>query len=237
MKPPLQRCLLLVPMVFALSATVAGAGVQVLQSTESIRQAAEDRARRVAQQQGLQDIEVSAHRIDRRLQLALCNTPLETSANTRQISQRVSVSVRCTDKPGWRLYVPVKVSAYLNTVTLRHSVPRGTILTAADLSAKKLPVSEVRGAYLGRIEDAVGKSLRRAGRAGKPLHLGILESPPVLRRGQETDLLVGFRGVEVKMQGTALANGSPGDLVKVKNVASGKTLEGIVTPEGWVRIP
>lgn len=208
-----------------------------LQEPAAVEQAAEAQALRMARAQGLLDVRVQAQRLDKRMRLAACQQALETSSNQNRASGRITVSVRCADSPGWSLYVPVRVQANVQVVTLRSSLPRGRTLATRDLELRKVAVTAVRSDYIASLPDAEGKALRRPARAGSTLYLGLLEIPAAVQRGQETELLVAAGGIEVKMQGTALASGAPGDLIKVRNNASGKTVEGVVTPEGWVRIP
>lgn len=213
------------------------AGAAALQDPAAIRDAARTFALRSARQQGLVDIRAGVQRVDGRVRLARCDQPLQTSSNNKRATGRITVAVRCPGKPGWLLYVPVKIEANVLAVALKSSLPRGTTLHARDLELRKQPVTAVRADYIASIEDASGMALRRSVRAGSTLYLGVLETPAAVQRGQVTDLFVAAGGIQVKMQGTALASGAPGEVIKVRNSMSGKTVEGIVTPEGWVRIP
>ena len=49
-------------------------------------------------------------------------------------------------------------------------------------------------------------------------------------------ILAGDSGIEVRMQGKALRNGNPGDLIPVRNLSSKKKLEARVVAAGEVRI-
>jgi flagella basal body P-ring formation protein FlgA len=61
-------------------------------------------------------------------------------------------------------------------------------------------------------------------------------SPQIVDRGQTVDLVAQSAGLVVNMQGKALANGSEGDRLLVKNLSSGKRVEGLVLASGTVLI-
>lgn len=206
-------------------------------TAQSIRQAAESHARSMAVRKGLLDVKVEAQRLDSRLRLKPCSQALNTQATGKRMGGRITVSVRCTDTPGWSLYVPVKIEAAVNAVTVQKSLPRGTVLARGDLMISRMSLAAASGDYLSDPADAVGKALRRPLRAGSMLYLRSLETPHAVERGQATELVSTISGVQVKVQGVALGSGAPGEWVRVRNKTSGKTVEGVVTPEGWVRIP
>jgi flagella basal body P-ring formation protein FlgA len=61
--------------------------------------------------------------------------------------------------------------------------------------------------------------------------------PELVVRGQTVTLVAGSPGVEVRMQGKALASGAEGDRLMVSNLRSGRRVEGIVLSDGSVQIP
>jgi flagella basal body P-ring formation protein FlgA len=77
---------------------------------------------------------------------------------------------------------------------------------------------------------------KRALRAGQPLRFSQLMHPILIERGQEVTLVSGLAGVQVRMQGKALASGAAGDRILVANERSGRRLEGIVGRDGTVTI-
>jgi flagella basal body P-ring formation protein FlgA len=206
------------------------------QNLEEIALAAEAHATRRAQQEQFEGIRAQAHRLDPRLQLAACGHSLETFSSPGRAAGRSTVGVRCTAPAPWTLYVPVTVEASVKTVALRHSLPKGTVLQASDLVLQQQPAHSLRGEYISSIAVAAGKLLRRDLRSGTPVYINMLAVPNAIERGQSTQLLAEINNIEVKMQGTALASGAVGEVIAVRNDSSGKTVEGIVTVEGSVRI-
>lgn len=73
-------------------------------------------------------------------------------------------------------------------------------------------------------------------RAGEPLRFTQLMHPILIERGQAVTLVSGIAGIEVRMQGKALASGAAGDRILVSNERSGRRLEGVVGGDGTVKI-
>jgi flagella basal body P-ring formation protein FlgA len=225
----------LLPCVLLAGFMVARADAPQQNLTE-VAQAAEAHATRRAQKAHFEGIRAAAHRLDPRLQLAACGHALETFSSPGRAAGRSTVGVRCTAPVPWTLYVPVTVEASVKTVALRHSLPKGTVLQASDLVLQLQPAHSLRGEYISSTEIAAGKLLRRDLRSGTPIYINMLAVPNAIKRGQSTQLLAEMNNIEVKMQGTALASGAIGDVIAVRNDSSGKTVEGIVTVDGSVRI-
>ena len=86
-------------------------------------------------------------------------------------------------------------------------------------------------------QQAIGMELIRPASAGSPLRHSQLRPPQLISRGQTVTLIAGGEGLQVTMQGRAMANAAAGDRLLVTNLASGRRVEGIVNADGSVRIP
>ncbi len=108
----------------------------------------------------------------------------------------------------------------------------GTILTAEDL--------RVDGrSYSGTVEDlsaAIGKEARVVLYAGRPIRREDITEPATVQRNQIVPLVFERAGLRISTGGRALDRGSPGDLIRVMNVSSRKTLFGRILPDGSVDV-
>ncbi|HHH39513.1 MAG TPA: hypothetical protein ENK50_08060, partial [Sedimenticola sp.] len=101
-------CLLLLLSAGWLPGTLAAASPP--QSHQAIREAARQHVLKQITDAG-QPAVVTAGRLDSRLKLARCDSPLETfSPPGKRRSAKQTVGVRCNGKQSWTLYVPVTVS-------------------------------------------------------------------------------------------------------------------------------
>ncbi|MDP9413632.1 MAG: flagellar basal body P-ring formation chaperone FlgA [Pseudomonadota bacterium] len=126
------------------------------------------------------------------------------------------------------------VPAAIETAVLARPVEKGELLSAADFTTTALPPAQARGA-LAPANAAGMEALRRLA-AGAPVRVHDLSRPQLVRRGEPVTILVRSGGLAITAQGRALSSGASGDLVRVVNAATSRTLEGTVEKAGQVRI-
>ena len=81
------------------------------------------------------------------------------------------------------------------------------------------------------------KEANRSLRKGKPIRLVDLRNRRLVKKGKPVTVIVQSPAMTLKTIGQALDNGSYGDLVRVLNLRSKKTIMGIVVGLNDVRIP
>lgn len=206
------------------------------QDIESIRKAVRQFLQVETLRQGKKS-EIKVSRLDPRLRLARCDRKLEAffPNHARKIGN-LSVGVRCEGVKTWTIYVPVRIGVLDKVVVASRALPRGRVITASDIQLETRDLATLSGGYLLKSREVMGQSLRR------PLMIGAVITPTsikparAIRRGEKVTILAGRKGIEVRMSGVALADGAPGDLVRVRNILSKKIIQGIVTKYGEVRV-
>jgi|TARA_R100000501_G_scaffold13151_3_gene23978 flagella basal body P-ring formation protein FlgA len=187
-----------------------------------------------------QGLSVRARPVDPRLKLGACETPLDI---TPQDTNR-SLSVRCNDADGWRIFVPLMEAAPALAapdaprplvVALKTSLPRGALVTAKDVDLIPAP-SAINSGMLREAEAAVGHKLLRSVNAGTPLKLTMLERAPAVRRGDRVVLRASGKGFSVQVEGIAKEDGAEGDRVTAVNLSSGEKLAGRIDSDGALLI-
>ncbi|MCC6715205.1 MAG: flagellar basal body P-ring formation protein FlgA [Gammaproteobacteria bacterium] len=210
--------------------------VQPLESVSAAAQAAAEQSL-LAGNDAASGASVVVGQLDPRLRLPACDTPLEGFVpGSMQGRTNVTVGVRCTGATPWTVYVPVRVSAPRPVVVLTRPVPRGAPLTAQDIDVE---LREVGGLGSGYFEDpaaVLGKVLTRPGSPGQVVVPTLVAGAVAVKRGQQVTLTANSGGILVRMEGTALADGSIGDRLKVKNNSSARVIEGTVLSDGSVEI-
>ena len=223
--------------VLATAATSQTTLARANQPLGDITDLARDIAIAAAMDRGYDDVMVSIRPLDSRLAPALCDAPLQAlPANANRTLGAMSVGVRCNGSQPWTIYVRGTVNAYTNIPVLTQSVPRGEIVSDSDISIEKVEIRSDFDKIIVDRADIVGKQARRALGAGQPLRFSQLMHPILIERGQEVTLVSGIAGVQVRMQGKALASGAAGDRILVANERSGRRLEGVVGQDGTVKI-
>ncbi len=222
-------------LLMLLAFTGAGAE-QAIQSHQSIRDAASDHA--LTSTANLPSrAEVRVGDLDSRLRLTACDQELETYDSPNGLnSGRGVVGVRCNGSKPWKIYVPVRIALMEPVVVARRALVRGQALDADDLMLSEVDVSGVHKAYFTRVEDVVGMRAKRSVGSGKLLHAGLLDRAKWVKRGNQVEIIAHGEGLQVRMMGKALGDGSRGDRIKVKNLNSGRIITGTVAAAGVVHV-
>ncbi|WP_260291108.1 flagellar basal body P-ring formation chaperone FlgA [Sedimenticola hydrogenitrophicus] len=215
-------------------ATLA-AGGERSQSHESIRTAAEQHVLNDLDEEN-QEVSASAGRIDNRLRLSACAQELDTFAPYgRKNSSRITIGVRCNDSDGWTLYVPVTLSIMKEIVVAGRELPRGTILTSADIKTEQRDVARLHRGYLENPRQAVGKKLKRRLHADAILTPGQMVIQHAVKKGNQVVILAQIGTLQVRMNGKALSDGAVGERIKVENNSSNRRIEATVIASGVVK--
>ncbi len=170
---------------------------------------------------------------------ARCPQALDASlaAGARPVGN-TSVAVRCTAASNpWSLHVPARVQVFAEAMVAARPLTRGVPLTGDDLTRKRVDLASLSAGILTDSRQLVGKKLRYPVAAGTVLSSGVLESQPLVRRGQTVVVISGTPGFEVRATGEALTDGANGDRIQIRNRQSRKVVEGQVEAAGTVRIP
>lgn len=181
--------------------------------------------------------EIEVGRLDSRLRMARCQQPLDAFLPTgsRRLG-KITVGVRCEGHKPWTVYVNASIKLMREVVVLAAPVSRNHRITARDLRMEKRDLAKLRSGYLTDPQEALGLQARSPLRAGYVLSHRVLAPPRLVRRGQTVTLLARSGGIEVRSAGKALADGTAGELITVKNLRSSRIVEGIVTEPGVVRV-
>jgi flagella basal body P-ring formation protein FlgA len=175
--------------------------------------------------------------LDSRLKLSACDQPLEAYDSPNGLNGgRGVVGVRCDGSKPWKIYVPVHVALMDSVVVSRRPVVRGQALRAEALMLNEVDISGLHKAYFTRIEDAVGLRSKRSISSGDTLHAGLLERARLIKRGGQVEIVANTAGLQVRMTGQALSDGSRGDRIKVRNLNSGRIVSGTVVGSGLIQV-
>lgn len=225
------------PVLLALAwACPPAANAEEIQDLDGVRVAVESFvASQSTADLGERTIEVS--NLDTRLRLAACGEGLRTFfAPGSRTGSRRTVGVSCQTPKPWTIYVAVRIVYRGEVLVAARALPRGAVISAADLVIEERDLEAGPTGYLTDPYLAVGKRTARPVRLGMPLTSGLLEEVQVIQRGQRVWLLAEAGRLSVRMAGTALQSGAPGDRIRVQNSASSKVIDGVVGDDGIVRI-
>jgi flagella basal body P-ring formation protein FlgA len=137
--------------------------------------------------------------------------------------------------PGsWR-YAGTAVETIEAAVATR-ALARGDVVKASDFVVERRPKSEFVSEPPAQPAEIAGYAARRAVRAGQPLRSADLMKAELIQRNDTVTLHYEVPGIVLSMRGKALDSGAEGDTVSVLNIASKRTIQGVVTAPGHVTV-
>jgi flagellar basal body P-ring formation protein FlgA len=171
--------------------------------------------------------------IDQRIVLPAC-ARLEAFLPTgSQFIGKTAIGVRCLEKDGWSIFVPVQIKVSLNLLVSARQLPLGHTLKEQDLASQTTETSQTEG--LTDPKQAIGKVLRYGIAAGQVLREEMLRPPFSVTQGQIVPLIVQSNGFSIRSVGAALSNASEGQTVQVRS-GSGRVVGGVARANGVVEI-
>ena len=180
---------------------------------------------------------IRAGKLDPRHRLPRCDQPLNGFLRRgTEIAARTIVGVRCPGSKPWKLYVPVDVIVTRKVLTAGRPLPRGHMVTSADIAVVERDVSGLRRGYYVSVKDLSGLRLKQPMLAGQVITPAMLAADRIIRRGQSVTIVAAGGGINISMAGKALADGALNQRIRVENSNSGRVVEGIVRSAEHVEI-
>ncbi|WP_427219300.1 flagellar basal body P-ring formation chaperone FlgA [Yersinia enterocolitica] len=157
------------------------------------------------------------------------------ASGQRDIS-RLRYDISCPDAQGWEVSVTVKPDIYLPVWVAKNTLERGKVVAPDDIELKKKNISTAQGGYITDPDEIIGLTVKRRIRGLQVVIPSQLEQPVLVTRGQQVLMIAEQDGIEARMLGEALKNGRKGELIKVKNLSSKRTVTAIVDDMATVRM-
>ena len=167
--------------------------------------------------------------LDPNLRLAECTQPLQATASGPK-----TALVRCDDTPGWRIYVPVRMTREAEVVVLAAPVAAGMPITAQHLVVQRREIDA--GAGFTDPAALIGRVPNHALAAGRVPTEADFTQGSTLKRGDPGVLGARAAGIEVRMEGRALGPAQAGGRIAVENTSSHRVLRGRVVEDGAVEV-
>ncbi|MCF8496358.1 MAG: flagellar basal body P-ring formation chaperone FlgA [Alphaproteobacteria bacterium] len=138
--------------------------------------------------------------------------------------------------PLQRLNVSGSYERLIEVPVLKESLIRGTIIGQRDIQMVEMRERDLKTGVLRNAEDVVGTAAGRTLTAGLPVRSADIEAPRIVKRGDFVTMIFSSGPLSMTVQGKALEHGVKGDVIRVTNTASNKTIEAIVTASKEVAV-
>lgn len=141
-------------------------------------------------------------------------------------SAALSAGIRVTGRAIEIVEVPV----------LARAVERGEMISPVDITTERLPRNALRAGTLTDPGAVAGMSARRKLAPGSTLTAEMLMEPVLVGRNEMVTIVFQAPGLTLSTRGRALATGARGDVVRVFNIQSSRTVEAEVIGPGVVSV-
>lgn len=218
----------------AAAAATAAAAPQVPTMEAAVAEVARDTLRAQAERDGLlaAEVEVAVTLLGAREAPRCPQPPLVDAIETR-FASRMRFAARCPGTDGTRTQFVVRGTLSAEVVVAAANVPAGRPLAAAELTLDRRELGAVADP-VGAIDEVVGQASLRPLRPGQVLQKRMLASPVLVKRGDAVVIEARSGPVQVSASGEALEPGRQGDVVRVRNVNTGKVIRARVVEAGTV---
>lgn len=112
----------------------------------------------------------------------------------------------------------------------------GDVIREEQLADQDFPDAFASAAFASNRTMLVGKVARRTLLPGKPIAANAVGEPRLIIVGARVKVIYEDGGLNIMAYGAALQAGVAGDFVSVRNVESGVTVSGTVSPDGSVHV-
>lgn len=178
------------------------------------------------------DTELTVTPLDARIsdrQCAAIQFSLPANYNPRQ----TTLQINCSEPASWQLFVPVRVTEWLELVTIKQNISPGTIITADMLEIQRRERRLVRGSIVQDPTVIIGGRNKRSLSVGQIISLQDL---CLVCRGDVVTIQISNHALSVSASGVAQQDGSLGDAVTVRNQQSGRIIQTEVVGVNQVKV-
>jgi flagella basal body P-ring formation protein FlgA len=135
-----------------------------------------------------------------------------------------------------RWYVPVHLHWWVDAVVAESNLQVSSLLSPDLLQHARVDVADHAGFWWTHVNDLTGMRLTRSIRSGQPIFNSDVQRPPLVRYGDEVNLIAIIGGIRVTALGKVLDTASKGDSVMVQNMSSKQTVQAIIVNKNTARI-
>ena len=128
-----------------------------------------------------------------------------------------------------------KISNSIKLIILKNNLKKGEVIQKHDLKFD-YKTNSVGTGFFESFDELVGRKINQNLSKGQVIKIRHLEENFMVSEGQSIIIFSDLYGINVRMQGNALENGHFNELIKVKNISSGKIVQGRVINEKKILI-
>ena len=129
-----------------------------------------------------------------------------------------------------------RVGRAVEALVPANAIARGRTIAADDLTSVRLLASDLPTDAQTVAADLVGRRATRTLLPQRPIRAGDVAEPWLVRRGDEAVALFRRGGLEIVSAAEALDHGRRGEIIRIRNAASGAIRRAVVVAERRVAV-
>lgn len=154
---------------------------------------------------------------------------------TRNVFEAILVAPS-KENPAQKINLSGQIQQMLEVPVLRDSMKFGDIIGTADINWIDVPEKTVGNDVVLDADDLIGKTPSRVLLAGKTIRIRDVSAPKLVDRGDEITIQYMEGPIQLSIKGKALQNGAMGDIIRVMNTNSNKSVMAEVTEHKVVSV-
>ena len=150
-------------------------------------------------------------------------------------SSRLSIIFRVNDKVVKNMSIRGKIEALADVVVTTGPLKKRQILRPEHLTTTLMDIGS-KGNLVVDLDELIGKKLKKSVRSGSPVHLSMIETPPVVQRGERVKIVINSGSLHLSATGIARNDGIQDQMIRVQNINSNKIVHCRVAAPGLVEV-
>jgi flagellar basal body P-ring formation protein FlgA len=180
----------------------------------------------------VEKIEISVNSIDQRLKIKKCSQPLSLSLpGKNKLSRNTTVKVNCAEI--WKMYIPAQIRRLQPVVVAAQSLSAGSLLNQLNLVVAYKDILTLHGSTIADISAITGSKIKRYVQQGQAITNNLI---CLVCKGDPVTIYARTGNLTIKSAGTALKDGSMGQVIAVKNTSSARRIKARVVAVSEVEI-
>jgi flagella basal body P-ring formation protein FlgA len=128
-----------------------------------------------------------------------------------------------------RIILQGRTHAAIAVPVLRRSVDAGDLIRKDDIEIVYRREDQIGRDVIGDANRLIGRTPQFRLRVGEPVRAQDVRQPTLVKRNSQVLIKLEYGAMSLTVQGKALEDGSRGDMIRVENLQSNKTIEGTVS--------
>lgn len=184
-----------------------------------------------------ENVLVKVNNIDHRLKLRKCPAGFIIES-IRPILKpgRNTLSVSCVADTPWRIFITSQITVYKKVYVANKTLTKGSVISNADLTLKKIDISNIHRHYFTKKNSIINQAVKRTIPVGSLFSNNNLTNQLLIKKGDRITITASNNGFQIQMEGIALASGSSGQRISVKNIRTKRVIQGIVDGKSSVKV-